>query len=106
MKKFDISIVRPTLKEIKSSEKSIESGVVSVKNVRALQEALIMCIKLNNFEALISKIRVVALVVVGILSFALLLLSGINTITILALSLTLALGASIVALLTHFYIKN
>ena len=106
MKKFEISIVRPTLKEIKPSEKSIESGVVSVKNVRALSEALIMCIKLNNFEALISKIRVVALVLVGILSFALVLLSGINTVTILALSITLALCATIMALLTHFYIKN
>ena len=105
-KKFDISIVRPTLKEIKPSEKSIDSGVVSVKNVRALSEALMMCIKLSSFEALISKIRIVALVLMGILSFALVLLSGINTMTVLALALTSALGASIVALLTHFYIKN
>ena len=106
MKKFSISIVRPTLKEIKPSEKSIESGVVSVKNVRALSEALMMCIKLNSFEALISKIRIVALVLMGILSFALVLLSGINTMTVLALALTSALCASIMALLTHFYIKN
>ena len=106
MKKFGISIVRPTLKEIKPSEKSIESGVVSVKNVRALSEALMMCIKLSSFETLISKVRVVALVLMGILSFALILLSGINTMTILALALTSALCASIMALLTHFYIKN
>ena len=65
-----------------------------------------MCIKLSSFEALISKIRIVALVLMGILSFALVLLSGINTMTVLALALTSALGASIVALLTHFYIKN
>lgn len=106
MKKFDISIVRPTLKEIKPSEKSIDSGIVSVKNVRALSEALMMCIKLSNFESLISKIRIVALVLMGILSFALVLLSGINMMSILALSLTLGLCASIMALLTHFYIKN
>ena len=106
MKKFDISIVRPTLKEIKPSEKSIESGVVSVKNVRALAEALMMCIKLNNFESLMAKIRVVALVLMGILSFALVLLSGINTLTILAMSLALALCTSVMALLTYFYIKN
>ncbi len=106
MKKFSISIVRPTLKEIKPNEKSIDSGIVSVKNVRALSEALMMCIKLNNFETLISKVRVVALIVMGILSFALVLLSGINLMTVLALSIALSLGASIVALLTHFYIKN
>lgn len=106
MKKFSISIVRPTLKEIKPSEKSIESGVVSVKNVRALSEALMMCIKLNRFESLISKIRIVALVVLGILSFALILLSGINTMTLLALFLTTAVCASIMGLLTYFYIKN
>ena len=106
MKKFSISIVRPTLKEIKPSEKSIESGVVSVKNVRALSEALMMCIKLNRFESLISKIRIVALVVLGILSFALMLLSGINTMTLLALFLTTAVCASIMGLLTYFYIKN
>lgn len=106
MKKCSIGIVRPTLKEIKPSEKSIESGVVSVKNVRALSEALLMCIKLNRFESLISKIRVVALVLVGILSFALILLSGINIMTMLSLVLSLAFGASIMCLLTYFYIKN
>ena len=106
MKKFSISIVRPTLKEIKPNEKSIDSGIVSVKNVRALSEALMMCIKLNSFETLISNVRVVALIVMGILSFALVLLSGINIMTVVSLALALALGASIVALLTHFYIKN
>ena len=106
IKKFDINIVRPTLKEIKPNEKSLESGLVSVKNVRALSEALLMCIKLNSFESIISKVRVVALVLMGILSFALILLSGINTLTVLALTTTSCLCASIMALLTHFYIKN
>ena len=106
MKKFSISIVRPTLKEIKPSEKSIESGVVSIKNVRTLTEALMMCIKLNNLEAIMSKIRAVALVIVGILSFALLLRLEISIITICIMSLSLGLSASIMALLTHFYIKN
>ena len=106
MKKCSISIVRPTLKEIKPSEKSLESGVVSVKNVRALSEALMMCIKLNRFESFISKVRVVSLVLMGILSFALILLSGINVMTMLALALTVALCVSIMSLLTYFYIKN
>lgn len=106
MKKCDISIVRPTLKEIKPNEKSLESGVVSVKNVRALLEALMMCIKLNNFESVLSRVRAVALVLMGILSFALVLLSGINTMTVLSLSLATALCASIMSLLTYFYIKN
>ena len=106
MKKCSISIVRPTLKEIKPSEKSIDSGVVSVKNVRALSEALMMCIKLNRFESLIAKIRVIALILMGILSFALILLSGINIMMMLSLALSLCLGASIMFLLTYFYIKN
>ncbi len=109
MKRCSISIVRPTLKEIKPSEKSIESGIVSIKNVRALSEALMMCIKLNSFESLISKVRAVALVLMGILSFALVLIpnpSVINIMTILALTLASAVCTSIMALLTYFYIKN
>lgn len=105
-KKCSISIVRPTLKEIKPSEKSIESGVVSVKNVRALSEALIMCIKLNRFESFISKIRAISLVIVGLLSFALILLSGITVMTMISLALSLAFCASILCLLTYFYIRN
>lgn len=105
-KRFSISIVRPTLKEFKPHEKSIEGGVVSTKNVRALSEALMMCIKLNAFETLISKARMVSIVLVGILSFALVLLSGINTVSILVLALATALCASIMMLLTHFYIKR
>ena len=91
---------------MKYMEKSIDSGVVSVKNVRALSEALMMCIKLNNFELLIARIRVFALVLMGILSFALVLLSGINVMTMLALALSLGLGVSIMSLLTYFYMKN
>ena len=93
-------------KEIKPSEKSIESGVVSVKNVRALSEALIMCIKLNRFESFISKIRAISLVIVGLLSFALILLSGITVMTMISLALSLAFCASILCLLTYFYIRN
>ena len=108
-KRYPISIVRPTLKEMKPNEKSIESGIVSVKNVRALSEALMMCVKLNGFEALLSKVRVVALILIGILSFALILLpdfGAINIMTILALTLASAVCASIMMLLSHFYIKN
>ena len=65
-----------------------------------------MCIKLNRFESFISRVRVVSLVLMGILSFALILLSGINVMTMLALSLTVALCVSIMSLLTYFYIKN
>ncbi len=106
MKKFSISIVRPTLKEIKPNEKSIDSGVVSIKNVRMLTEALMMCIKLNNLEGIMSKVRAVALVMLGILSFAFLLQLEISILTICIMALTLGLSASIMILLTHFYIKN
>ena len=106
LKKFDISIVRPTLKELSPSEKSIDGGVVSVKNVRALSEALMMCIKLDAFESIITKVRTVAVVLMGILTFALVLLSGINIVSMLSLALALALCASIMVLLTHFYIKH
>ena len=106
IKKLDISIVRPTLKEMKPTEKSIDGGIVSSKNVRALTEALMMCIKLDGFEALLSKLRVASVVVIGILSFALVLFSGINTVSMLALILACALCTSIMMLLTYFYIKR
>ncbi len=106
LKQFDISIVRPTLKEIKPHEKSIDSGIVSVKNVRALTEALMMCIKLHNFEALLSKVRAVALVIMGILSFGLVLCAGINIITIWVMLTAIALCTFVMMLLTHLYIKN
>ena len=105
-KKFEISIVRPTLKEFKPSEKTIEGGIVSTKNVRALIEALMMCIKLDGLENTISKFRIGSIVFIGILSFALALLSGINILSMLILTLAVALCASVVALLTHFYIKH
>ena len=106
IKKFRISTVRPTLNDLKSQEKSIEGGVVSAKNVGALTEALMMCIKLNNFESLIAKVRTIAVILMGILSFALVLLSGIDTVCMLALMLASALCASIMMLLSHFYIKR
>ncbi|MGM9631925.1 MAG: hypothetical protein ACI3XL_02390 [Eubacteriales bacterium] len=106
LKKMDISMVRPTLKEIKPSEKSIDGGVVSTKNVRALTEALMMCIRLDGFESLISKMRTVFVILTGILAFALVLLSGINTVSMLALTLEVAFCASLMMLLTHFYIKR
>ena len=105
-KKMPLSIVRPTLKEIKPNEKSIESGVVSTKNVRALSEALMMCIKLDNLERLFNNMRTIALIVMGIVAFALVLLSGINIVTMGAMTIACALCASIMTLITYFYIKH
>lgn len=106
LKGFDISVVRPTLKEIKPHEKSIDSGIVSTKNVRALCEALMMCIRLDSLETLMTRIRTVFVVIIGIISFALMLFSGINTLSVLVLSLACALCASVTMLLSHFYIKH
>jgi hypothetical protein len=108
LKQMPISIVRPTLKEIKPNEKSIESGVISTKNVRALAEALMMCIKLDNLEGIFRKIRTIALVLMGILSFALISLSGVNIsiITLLALGLGCALCTSVMMMVTYFYVKH
>ena len=108
LKQMPISIVRPTLKEIKPNEKSIESGVISTKNVRALAEALMMCIKLDNLEGIFRKIRVIALVLMGILSFVLISLSttNISIITLLALSLGCALCTSVMMMVTYFYVKH
>lgn len=105
-KRMPLSIVRPTLKEIKPNEKSIESGVVSTKNVRALAEALMMCIKLDNLERIFGNMRTIALIVMGIISFALVLLSGINVMTMIAMTIACALCASIMTLITYFYIKH
>ena len=105
-KRMPISIVRPTLKEIKPNEKSIESGVVSTKNVRALSEALMMCIKLDNLERIFNNMRTIALIVMGIIAFALVLLSGINIVTMGAMTIACALCISIMVLITYFYIKH
>jgi hypothetical protein len=104
-KKMPISIVRPTLKEIKPNEKSIESGVVSTRNVRKLSEALMMCVKLDRLESILGTMRTVAIIVMGILSFALI-LSEINIMTMLVMALASALCASVMTLVTYFYIKN
>lgn len=105
-KNFNLSSVRPTIKELGQKDKSIEGGVVSARSVRALAEALMMCIKLDSFESLMSKLRIIAVIFVGILTFALVLFSGINTVSLLALILALALCTSIMMLLTHFYLKQ
>ena len=105
-KKMSISIVRPTLKELKPSDKSIESGIVSTKNVRSLVQALLMCSKINSFERILHTIKMVALVIVGILSFALILLSEANFLmTMIVLAVACGVCASTMALLSYFYIK-
>lgn len=106
LKGFDISVVRPTLKEIKPHEKSIDSGIVSAKNVRALCEALMMCVKLDSLESIMTWIRSASVITVAILSFALIIFSGVNAFSILVLSLACALCASVTMLLSHFYIKH
>ena len=107
MKKMPISIVRPTLKELKPSDKSIESGIVSTKNVRALVQGLMMCSKLSNFERILNSIRTVALVIMGILSFALILLSKINFImAMIVLSIACGVCAFTMLVLSYFYIRH
>ena len=103
---FRISTVRPTVKEINPADKALEGGVVSAKNVRALVEALMTCVKLDGLETLMNTARTVAMILMGVLSFALVLFSGINTVSMLALMLASALGASVMMLLTHFYLKR
>ena len=105
-KNFHISTVRPTVKEIKPTDKALEGGVVSAKNVRALVEALMTCVKLDGLESLMNTARTVAMILMGVLTFALVLFSGINTVSMLALMLASALGASVMMLLTHFYLKR
>ena len=106
-KKMPISIVRPTLKELKPSDKSIESGIVSTKNVRALAQALMTCSKLDNFERVMNNIRIVALVIMGILSFALILLSVANFLmTMIVLAIACGICASTMILLSYFYIRH
>ena len=80
--------------------------MLSTRSVRALTEALMMCIKLDSLEGIMSKLRIIAVIFVGILTFALVLFSGINTVSMLALALALALCTSIMVLLTHFYLKH
>ena len=106
MKKCSISVVRPSIKELKPQDKPTESGIVSAKNVRAISEAIMMCARLYSFEALISKIRMGAIVLMGALTFILVRISGINAISMLLLMLACALGGSVMMLLSHFYTKR
>jgi hypothetical protein len=105
-KKCNISVVRPTLKESRAHDKSIDGGVVSAKNVRALTEALMMCVRLYTFENIIGKLRIAAISLIGVLTFALVLVSGVNTVSMLLLMLACALSASVMILLSYFYIKR
>ena len=105
-KRCNISVVRPTLKDSKTQDKSIDGGIVSAKNVRALVEALMMCIRLYSFENIIGKLRIAAILLIGILTFALVLFSGVNTVSMLLLMLACALSASVMILLSYFYIKR
>ena len=106
IKNFSISAVRPTLKEIKKTERALEGGIVSSKNVRALAEALMMCVKLDAFDSFISKLRIAAVILVGALSFALVIFSGVNAVSMLLLLLVCAFGASVMMLLSYFYVKR
>ena len=106
-KRCSISVVRPNIKELKPRDKTIESGVVSIKNVRALSEAVMMCTRLYSFESFIAKVRIAAIVFIAVLTFILITISnGVNVVCMLLLLLTCAFGASVMMLLSHFYIKR
>ena len=105
-KNCSISVVRPTLKDNRAHDKAIDGGVVSAKNVRALTEALMMCVRLYSFENIIGKLRISAILLIGVLTFALVLVSGVNTVSMLLLMLACALSASVMILLSYFYIKR
>ena len=105
-KKCSISVVRPNLKELKAQDKSLEGGIVSIKNVRAISEAAMMCTRLYSFESVIAKIRIAAIVLIAALTFTLVMVSGINAVSMLLLMLACALGASVMMLLSHFYVKR
>jgi hypothetical protein len=105
-KKCSIRVIRPTLKELKPQEKAIDGGLVSIKNVRAISEAVMMCTRLYSFESVISKIRIASMVIIGALILTLVMISGINMVSMLLLLLACALFTSIMILLSHFYIKR
>ena len=69
-------------------------------------EAAMMCTRLYNFESVIAKIRIAAIVLIAALSFTLVTVSGINAVSMLLLMLACALGTSVMMLLSHFYIKR
>ena len=106
-KRCTISAVRPNIKELKPKEKNVESGIVSVKNVRAISEAVMMCTRLYSFESFVAKIRIAAIVLMSILTFTLVTVSsGVNVVCMMLLMLACALSASVMMLLSHFYIKR
>ena len=102
-KKSQISVVKPSLKEMSATKSSVDSGIVSAMSTRAAIEALVMCIRLRDFESAISKLRIGVVAVGVLLSLALLLISGVNVITMLVMALYSAAVTSAMILLSYLY---
>lgn len=105
-KKTPISVVKPALKELCATKDRADSGIVSALSSRAAIEALIMCIRLREFEGVISKLRICAVAVGVLLSLVLLIASGINAVTLLVMALYSAAVTSAMILLSYLYTKR
>ena len=99
-------MVKPSLKEMSATKSSVDSGIVSAMSTRAAIEALVMCIRLRDFESAISKLRIGVVAVGVLLSLALLLISGVNVITMLVMALYSAAVTSAMILLSYLYTKH
>ena len=105
-KKSPISVVKPSLKELTRSKSSADSGIVSAMSSRAALEALIMCIRLCEFEKIISKLRIFSVVLGTVLSLVLLLFAGVNAVSLLVMALYSAACISAMILLSYLYTKR
>ena len=65
-----------------------------------------MCVRLREFENVISKFRIGAVAVGALLSLVLLIASGINAVTLLVMALYSAASTSAMILLSYLYTKR
>lgn len=105
-KPFSISIVKPTVKEIEPFVRRSDSGIVSSGSARSVIEGLVMCLKLYDFDRMITRIRFLSIVFGGILAFILMMFSDVNAVGILLLMIYGVLCGGICGLLTHIYIRR
>ena len=105
-KKSSISVVKPSLKELAVTKETADSGIVSSLSSKAALEALIMCLRLCDFESMISKLRIFSVVLGTVLSLVLLLFAGVNAVSLLVLALYSAACMSAMVLLSYLYTKR
>ncbi len=102
----NVTVVKPAVKELDPYVRRSDSGIVSTESARSVVDGLVMCLKLFEFDRIITGIRFAAIALGGILSFVLVMFSKFGIIGLLLMLLYefACVGASV--LLTHLHLKK